>query len=324
MHKWFAFSSLARFLMVLGLIGVTAPAAMAVKEFKDAFQAKYIKPDSTAPNDVALAQAFDQAGCAVCHAGGNNKKIRNDYGKQVAKLITKRDGRNKPRIAAALDTVAKLKTNPSDSNSPTYAERIASGKLPAAELDAAPAGDPGQVGPPRDNRRPGRPGRIRPEGRPGEPDDRRGGPPPGPDGSPSGPPPGPDAPPGEPGAPRPDQPPGLPPRGPRPALPPMEKNDPEIDQLLQQEKDLGRRTQEAAAALRAAPEDQRGRLKDDLKKLVTEQFKAYQQRRRLELNRLEAELKRLREAADGRDKNSEQIIEKRVSDLMGEEPKTGS
>ena len=93
------FSSAVLFFAVLGLIGLTAAPAVAVKEFKDAFRAKYIKPDSTAAKDVALAQAFCEARCTVCHADGDDKKIRNDYGKQIAKLVSKIvDGKNRGGI----------------------------------------------------------------------------------------------------------------------------------------------------------------------------------------------------------------------------------
>ena len=132
MSKKVGFSSAVLFLAVLGVIDFTASPAVAVKEFKDAFKAKYVKPDSTAANDVALAKAFDQASCTVCHAGGDNKKIRNDYGKQLAKLVSKKDKKNTAKIRAAMDTVAKLKSKPSDPKSPTFGEKIASGKLPAA------------------------------------------------------------------------------------------------------------------------------------------------------------------------------------------------
>ena len=84
-------------------------------------------------NDVALAEAFREASCTVCHAGGENKKIRNDYGKQLAKLVSKEDKKNRAKIQAAMDTVAKLKSNPSDPASPTFGEKIASGKLPATK-----------------------------------------------------------------------------------------------------------------------------------------------------------------------------------------------
>lgn len=132
MSKKSGFVSAVVCLAVLGLIVFTASPAMAVKEFKDAFQAKYVKSDSSSANDVALAKAFDKASCGVCHAG-ENKKIRNDYGKEVAKLVSKRDKKNKTKIQAALETVAKLKSNPSDTASPTFGEKIARGKLPAAK-----------------------------------------------------------------------------------------------------------------------------------------------------------------------------------------------
>src|SRR5208282_678561 len=211
------------------------------------------------------------------------------------------------KIEAALDSIAKLKSKPSDPASPTFGERIASGKLPATDAVVAQASDFGPPGPPQENWR-GRPRPPRPEGRQGEPDDRQDGPPPGPDG-----------PPGGPGSFGPGQPPGLEPRGPRPDSPQVERNDPEIDKLLHEEGDLKKRTLETAAEYRAAPEDQRGKLKENLKNLVTQQLKTYQQRRKLELTRLQAEVKRLSDAADRLEKNSEQTIDKRVSELLSKE-----
>ncbi|MGO9112574.1 MAG: hypothetical protein ACLP9L_25365 [Thermoguttaceae bacterium] len=132
MNKTVGVSSVVLFIAALGLIAFTASPAVAVKEFKDAFAAKYIKSDSAEANDVALAKAFDQAGCTVCHAPGDNKKIRNDYGKQLAKKVSKKDKKDKAKIQTALDAIAKLKSKPSDPDSPTFGEKIASGKLPAA------------------------------------------------------------------------------------------------------------------------------------------------------------------------------------------------
>ena len=152
MSRKMGFSSTVLFLAVLGLIGFSASSALAVKEFKDAFQAKYIKPGSSETNDVALARAFERASCSVCHAGGNNKRIRNDYGKQLAKLVRKEDKANKAKIEAALDTVAKLKCQPADPASPTFGDKIASGKLPVMAPEAGRLDD----GPPRDDG-PGRP-----------------------------------------------------------------------------------------------------------------------------------------------------------------------
>ena len=132
MSKRFVCSATFLSLTVLGLVAFMASPASAVKEFKDAFKAKYVKPDSTAANDVALASAFDQAGCATCHVG-ENRKNRNAYGRQLGKLISKKDKKNTAKIQDAMDTVAKLKTKPSDAASPTFGDNIASGKLPAQD-----------------------------------------------------------------------------------------------------------------------------------------------------------------------------------------------
>ena len=47
--------------------------------------------------------------------------------------MKKEDKKNKAKIQSALDAVAKLKSKPSDPASPTFGEKIASGKLPASK-----------------------------------------------------------------------------------------------------------------------------------------------------------------------------------------------
>jgi hypothetical protein len=103
----------------------------------------------------------------------------------------------------------------------------------------------------------------------------------------------------------------------------MEKSDPEMSKLIKAEFDLNRRTEELARKYAEAAKDEHAKLKEDLSKLVTEQFQTRQQRRKLELTRFEEELKRLREATDRREKNKQQIIEKRVSELLHEDPEAG-
>src|SRR2546429_441079 len=117
MSKRFVLSLAFFSVAVIALIATTAAPALAVKEFKDAFKSKYVKPDSTAANDVALAAAFDQTSCAICHVG-ENRKNRNAYGKQLAKLISKKDKKNKEKIFKAMDTVAQMKSKPADPKSP--------------------------------------------------------------------------------------------------------------------------------------------------------------------------------------------------------------
>ena len=90
-----------------------------------------------------------------------------------------------------------------------------------------------------------------------------------------------------------------------------------MSKLIKAENDLDRRTRDAALAYRDAAQDQRAKFRENLKKLVTQQFEARQQRRNLELARSRQSWKRLREAATRREKDKQQIIEKRVSELVG-------
>lgn len=197
------------------------------------------------------------------------------------------------------------------------------GARPAADDDFGPPGPPparderGQRGP-RDFDRPGRvPGRT-PGGQPGGPPREgfpgpapfdRPGPPERPDGQ--GPHEGPGRPPG-PGEP----PPGMP-RWPHGDWQSMEQSDPEMFKLLQSDVALERKSRELAMQCRQAPEDQRAAIKQKLEAAVAEHFQARQQRRSLELKRLEEELKRLRESIDKRNASEKEIVGRRVSELLG-------
>jgi hypothetical protein len=103
----------------------------------------------------------------------------------------------------------------------------------------------------------------------------------------------------------------------------MEQRDPEMHKLATAENELDRRTRELARDYREAPNDERAKLREELKELVTRHFETRQERRALELKRFEEELKRLREAMELRETEREQIIDKRVSELLGEETGPG-
>jgi cytochrome c2 len=119
--------------IVATVIGLCAPSALAIKPFKDAFEAKYVKSDSKDPAAAAFAAACKQAKCTICHVG-RNKKQRNPYGQQLAKLLNKEtDKDNKEKISQALEQVAAIKINPNDANSPTFGALIQQGKLPGAK-----------------------------------------------------------------------------------------------------------------------------------------------------------------------------------------------
>jgi hypothetical protein len=99
----------------------------------------------------------------------------------------------------------------------------------------------------------------------------------------------------------------------------LEKNDPEMYKLVRQEMDLERQTRDLAHQHRQAASEKRGEIKKQLEKAVAEQFDVRQQRRQLELKRLEEELQRLRDAIERRDKVRPQLVEQRVGELLGQD-----
>jgi hypothetical protein len=99
----------------------------------------------------------------------------------------------------------------------------------------------------------------------------------------------------------------------------MQKIDPEMYKLLKEDRDLERQTRELAMQYHRAPSSQREKLKPQIVELVNKHFDVRQQRRSLELKRLEDELQRLRETIDRRSKARKEIVEKRVSELVGRE-----
>lgn len=124
-------------LVVFGFIGgallASLEPAQAVDAFKKEFEAKYVKKDGGSPEEVAFAAAVGKAKCNVCHYG-TNKKNRNDYGKALDELLDKKaDVKDKEKIAAALDTVADMKSKPGDESAPTFGDLIKQGKLPSEE-----------------------------------------------------------------------------------------------------------------------------------------------------------------------------------------------
>ncbi len=134
MHQGHAFSSFCLALTAAVIVASAAAPAAAVPAFREQFRAKYIKPDSNNPQDIALRDAFDGAGCNLCHVG-EDRTNRNAYGRALATLVSRKtDTRNKEKIQAALDKVAAMKSRPEDPRSPSFGEIIASGKLPTDEV----------------------------------------------------------------------------------------------------------------------------------------------------------------------------------------------
>ena len=139
------------------------------------------------------------------------------------------------------------------------------------------------------------------------------------------------SPPGPPAA-MPNRPGRFDPRGPRgpmhPAGPPrwpfhnwdaLERTDPEMYKLLTEDYELERRTRELAIQYRRASGERRAEIREQLKESVDKHFQVRQERRLLELKRLEEELQRLREAIQRRDESRKTLVGERVLELLGDE-----
>jgi hypothetical protein len=138
---------------------LTEQQAGAMKPFFEQFKSMYVKPESKERSVLIFNAAVEKKGCTICHKADPKTtpgpKTFNAYGEQVKKYLTKKDKDNPGKIRSALAKVSKLRSNPDDSKSLTFGERIHSGKLPVGEIhvrtkDAAqdnPAqNDPGQKG----------------------------------------------------------------------------------------------------------------------------------------------------------------------------------
>jgi hypothetical protein len=132
---------------VAAALGTKLPSAQALPPFWKEFEAKYVKPDSADEKEKAFAPVAANAKtgkCFVCHAIGQEKKVRNAYGKQLSMLLKKDNfkaerlqaeaDKCKAEIIAALDAVAAMKSG--DDKSPTFGELIAQGKLPGGDPPA--------------------------------------------------------------------------------------------------------------------------------------------------------------------------------------------
>jgi hypothetical protein len=89
--------------------------------------------------------------------------------------------------------------------------------------------------------------------------------------------------------------------------------------LLRRDYEMERRTRELAIQYRRASRVRRAAIRDQLEKAVDEHFQVRQERRALELKRLEEELQRLRDAIKQRDEARETLVDDRVADLLGED-----
>ncbi|HKD35448.1 MAG TPA: hypothetical protein VKB78_01570, partial [Pirellulales bacterium] len=78
----------------------------------------------------------------------------------------------------------------------------------------------------------------------------------------------------------------------------MRESDPEMEKLIQTDFKLDGESHELAKQYQQASKGDRDDIQKKLSEVVTKQFEARQQRRELELKRLEDEIKKIRERID--------------------------
>ena len=136
------FLKISAAVIAVATVVLVRPAA-AIPQFQKVFFAEYID-DHGNPEYAEMVKT--KVKCFLCHQGKKDKHNRNAYGEQLAELLDKKkDKKDVDKISAALKKVVDMPSNPNDPNSKTYAERIANGRLPAADnledLKVEPEGD---------------------------------------------------------------------------------------------------------------------------------------------------------------------------------------
>ena len=104
-------------------------------EYAKAWEKKYVGDKKSGVQKKLAAAVAKVKKCNVCHdprkiGGKISKKNRNDYGKALSKLLTKKDKKNTKKINDALTKVAKMSAD-KKKKKPTFGDLLKAGKLPA-------------------------------------------------------------------------------------------------------------------------------------------------------------------------------------------------
>ena len=103
----------------------------------------------------------------------------------------------------------------------------------------------------------------------------------------------------------------------------LEQDDPDMFAIMQKDHDLERQTFELAQRFRGAPKAEKEKLKGELSEVVKKHFDIRQDRRTLQMKRVEDDLKRLKDQIEARTKARDEIISRRVTELTGDENDLG-
>lgn len=98
----------------------------------------------------------------------------------------------------------------------------------------------------------------------------------------------------------------------------LQRTDPELYEAERQDMELERRTFELVGKYRQASAQERAALKMEVQEAVAKHFEVRQRKRQLQLTRMERELKQMREEIQRRDEAKDQIVGRRLNELIGE------
>lgn len=124
---------------LLALVALAASRqAVAVPVFAKVFKEDYL--DNNADKKFADEASKAPNSCLICHQGAKNRKNRNAFGKEVGKLLNKKDNskptpENLKAISEALKKALATHVDPKDDKSETYLDRVKAGKYPVGTLE---------------------------------------------------------------------------------------------------------------------------------------------------------------------------------------------
>ena len=98
----------------------------------------------------------------------------------------------------------------------------------------------------------------------------------------------------------------------------LQRTDPELYEAERQDMELERKTFELVGQFRQARPEERAALKMAVQEVVAKHFEVRQKKRQLQLARMERDLKRMREEILRRDEAKDQIVGRRLKELIGD------
>jgi hypothetical protein len=96
----------------------------------------------------------------------------------------------------------------------------------------------------------------------------------------------------------------------------MHRPDPEMTELLKKEDELDSRANDLAAQYQRAGSAEKDKIQKQIEETVNKQFDVRQQRRKLQLDRMQKELEDLRTLYENKNTSRDSLIKGRVQQLL--------